>query len=290
VATPACGLRCTTQDCETFCVLRCSRKCPVEGGGGAGGPRRRRVPRRLGDWPTRETTSESPGCWARKGAQYRGGSRRARPSPAWARRHRRGGGAGDLSRAGMRERVSDDVRGGVHARQVTTTAVRRLAATEASRRGSRRSPARRHGRRRARRPRSVHESASGFTAVAGRVQGGQGHGALFPSLSVTVYEALGHGEAAAMRTGLTRRRRPTQEERGQGPTWPPGSTRARAGVHGGAGRQVRKATRANASADGSALCRGREQQRTTLNQRQGKARPRERRALTKAAAPANVLS
>jgi hypothetical protein len=47
--------------------LRCSMKCPREGCGGAGGPRRRRVPRRLGDWPTRGTTRDSPGCSARKG-------------------------------------------------------------------------------------------------------------------------------------------------------------------------------------------------------------------------------
>jgi hypothetical protein len=67
----------------------------------------------------------------------------------------------------------------------------------------------------------------------------------FPS--ATVHEAPGHGEAAEVRTGLTRRRL-TREERGQGPTWPPGSTRARAGVHGGTGRQVCEATRANASA------------------------------------------
>jgi hypothetical protein len=158
-----------------------------------------------------------------------------RPSPAWARRRRRGGSAGDLSRAGARERVSDGVRGGVRARQVTTTAERGLATTGASRRGSWRSPARRHGPRRARRPRSVYESASGFTAVAGRVQGCQGHGALFPSLSVTVYEALGHGEAAAVRVGLDTAAGPTREDRGQGPTWPPGSTRTRAGVHGGGG-------------------------------------------------------
>jgi hypothetical protein len=87
---------------------------------------------------------------------------------------------------------------------------------------------------------------------------------------------------------------PTREDRGQGPTWTPGLTRARAGVHGGAGRRVREATRANtstnASTNGSVRRRGHEQQRTVFNQRRGKARPRERRALTKAATPANVLS
>jgi hypothetical protein len=143
-----------------------------------------------------------------------------------------------------------------------------------SRRGSQRSPARRHGRRRARRPRSVRESASGFTAVVGCVQGGQGHGSLFPSLFATVHEALGHDKAPAVRTGLTRRRRPTREERGQGSTWPPGSTRARGGVHGGAGRRVCEATRVNASANanaiGSARRRGREWQRTADNDDTGR--------------------
>jgi hypothetical protein len=113
-------------------------------------------------------------------------------------------------------------------RPVTTTAERGLAVTGAPRRGSRRSPARRHGRRRARRPRSVRESASGFTVVAWRVQGGQGHGSLFPSLSAAVHEALGHDEAAAVRVGLDTAAGPTREDRGQGPTWPPGSTRAHA--------------------------------------------------------------
>jgi hypothetical protein len=166
--------------------------------------------------------------------------------------------------------VSDGVLGGVRARQVTTTAERGLVATGASRRGSRRSPARRHGRWRARRPRSVHESASGFTAVAGRVQGCQGHGSLFPSLSVTVHEALGHGEAAAVRVGLDTAEGPTREDRGQGPTWPPGSTRARAGLHGGAERRVCEATCANGNAIGSARRHGREWQRTADNNDKGR--------------------
>jgi hypothetical protein len=55
-----------------------------------------------------------------KGAHDRGGNHRTRPSPAWARRRRRSGGAGDLTRAGARERESDGVRGVVRARQVTT--------------------------------------------------------------------------------------------------------------------------------------------------------------------------
>jgi hypothetical protein len=128
VDTPACGHRCTAPNSETNRAPKCSVNCAGEGDGGAGGPRRRRIPRRLGDWPTRETTSDSPGCWAREGAQVRGGDRRARPSPAWARRRRRGGGVGDLSRAGVRERVSNSVRGQC-ARPVTTTAERGLAVT-----------------------------------------------------------------------------------------------------------------------------------------------------------------
>jgi hypothetical protein len=55
-----------------------------------------------------------------KGAQDRGGNHRARPLQAWVQQRQRGGGAGDLTRAGARERESDGVRGGVRARQVTT--------------------------------------------------------------------------------------------------------------------------------------------------------------------------
>jgi hypothetical protein len=124
--------------------------------------------------------------------------------------------------------------GGVRARQVTPQGSRVWPRRGASRRGSRRSPARRHGWRRARRPRSAHESACGFTAVVGAAK----DMVLISFPSATAHEAPGHGEAAAMRTDLTRRR-PTREERGQGPTWPLGSTRAHAGVHGDAGRQVR---------------------------------------------------
>jgi hypothetical protein len=120
-----------------------------------------------------------------------------------------------------------------------------------------------------RRPRSVRASASGFTVVAGCVQGDQGHGAIFPSLSVTVHEALSHGEAVAVWSGQTRRRRPTLEGRAKAQPGPPGSTRARAGVHGDAGRRVSEATHSNASANanaiGSARRRGREWQFTTNN-------------------------
>jgi hypothetical protein len=130
--------------------------------------------------------------------------------------------------------------------------------------------------------------------VAGRAHGGQGYCVLFPSLPAIEHGALGHGEAAAVQVRLHTAASRMREDRGQGPTWTPGLTRARGGVHGGAGRRVCEAMRANtsanASANGSARRRGREQQRTAFNQRRGKARPRGRRALTKAAAPANVLS
>jgi hypothetical protein len=160
-----------------------------------------------------------------------------------------------------------------------------------SRRGSQRSPARRHGRRRARRPRSVRESASGFTAVVGCVQGGQGHGSLFPSLFATVHEALGHDKAPAVRTGLTRRRRPTREERGQGSNLAPGiDTRAWWGAR----------WRGASGLRGDARERKRERKRDRLGaasrtrvathggqRRHGKARPRKWRALTKATAPSS---
>jgi hypothetical protein len=45
-----------------------------------------------------------------------------RPSPAWARRRRRGGGVGDSTSAGARERTCDGVRQAAHTRKVTTTA------------------------------------------------------------------------------------------------------------------------------------------------------------------------
>jgi hypothetical protein len=194
---------------------------PGEGRGGAGGPRRRRVPRR--PWRLANTGNHkgSPGGLARNGVQDRGGIRRARPSPAWARRRRRGGGAGDLTRAGPWKRESDGVRGGVHARQVTTAGEQGWGPDGASRRCSRRSPTRRHGWRRARRPRLAQESACGFTAVAGRACGGQGQGAPFPPLLETEHGALGHGEAAAVLAGLGTAASPTREDRGQGSTWTP---------------------------------------------------------------------
>jgi hypothetical protein len=186
-------------------------------------------------------------CWARR-ALGRVGGRRARPSPAWARRRRRGGGAGGLTRAGAQKRERDGVRGGVHARQVTTAGGLGWGRDGKSRRCSRWSPARRRGWRRARRPRLARGSACGFTAVAGRARGGQGQGSPFPPLLETEHGALGHGEAAAVLAGIGAAASPTREDRGQGSTWTPGSTRARAGVHGGAGRRVCAASRANASA------------------------------------------
>jgi hypothetical protein len=188
-----------------------------------------------------------------------------RLSPAWARRCRRGGAEGASTSAEARERVRNGAREAVRTRKVATTAGVGVGRDGASRWGSRRSPARRHGRRRARRPWSVRASARGFTAVAGCVQGDQGHGALFPSLPATVHEVLGHGEAAAVQSGQSRRRRPTREGRAKAQPDPPGSTRARAGVHGDAGRRVGEATRANANAIGSARRRGREWQRTADN-------------------------
>jgi hypothetical protein len=80
--------------------LKCLMEFPGEGRGGAGGPRRRRVPRCPGRLANTENHKGSPGSLARNGAQDRGGIRRARPSPAWARWRRRGGVAGDLTRAG----------------------------------------------------------------------------------------------------------------------------------------------------------------------------------------------
>jgi hypothetical protein len=145
--------------------------------------------------------------------QDRGDDRRVRPSPAWAGRRRRGGAEGDSTSAEVRERVCDGAREAMRTRKVATTAGVGVGCDGASRRGSRRSPPRRHGRRRARRPRSVRASASGFTAVVGCIQGDQGHGALFPSLFATVHEALGHGEAATVRSGQTQWRRPTREGR-----------------------------------------------------------------------------
>jgi hypothetical protein len=245
---------------------------PGEGRGGAGGPRRRRVPRRPGRLANTGNHKGSPGGLARNGAQDRGGIRRARPSPAWARRRRHGGGAGDLTRVGPWKRESDGVRGGVQARQVATAGEQGWGCDGASRRCSRRSPARRHGWRRARRPRLAQESSCGFTAVAGRACGGQGQGAHFPPLLETEHGALGHDEAAVVLAGLGTAASPTREDRGQGSTWTPGSTRASAGVHGGAGRRASEASRANASVNGSAWRRGREQQRTTSKQRRGKAR------------------
>jgi hypothetical protein len=218
VATLACGLWYTTQVSETNLPIKCSMEYPGEGRGGAGGPRRRRVPRR--PWRLANTGNHkgSPGGLARNGVQDRGGIRRARPSPAWARRRRRGGGAGDLTRAGPWKRESDGVRGGVHARQVTTAGEQGWGPDGASRRCSRRSPTRRHGWRRARRPRLAQESACGFTAVAGRACGGQGQGAPFPPLLETEHGALGHGEAAAVLAGLGTAASPTREDRGQGST------------------------------------------------------------------------
>jgi hypothetical protein len=250
--------------------LKCSMECPGEGRGGAGGPRRRRVPRRLGRLANTGSHRGSPGGLARNGAQDRGGIRRARPSPAWARRRRRGGGAGDLTHAGAWKRESDGMRGGVHARQVTTAGEQSWGRDGASRRCSRRSPARRHGWWRARRPRLARESACGFTAVAGRARGGQGQGAPFPPLLETEYGALSHGEAAAVLAGLGTAASPTRKDRGQGSTWTPGSTRARAGVHGGTGRRACEASRANASANSSARRRRREQHAWRPNNGEGR--------------------
>jgi hypothetical protein len=256
--------------------FKCSKECPGEGRGGAGGPRRRRVPRRPGRLANTGSHRGSPGGLARNGAQDLGSIRRARPSPAWARRCRGGGGAGDLTREGPWKRESDGMRGGVHARQVTTAGEQGWGRDGASRQCSQQSPARRHGWRRARRPRLAQESACGFTAVAGRARGGQGQGAPFPPLLETEHGALGHGEAAAVLAGLGTAASPTREDRGQGSTWTPGSTRARAGVHGGVGRRACEASRANASANGSARRRGREQHRTASKQQRGKARQKAR--------------
>jgi hypothetical protein len=250
--------------------LKCSMETPGEGRGGTGGPRRRRVPRRPGRLANTGSHKGSRGCLAQNGAQDRGGIRGARPSPAWARRCRRGGGAGDLTCAGAWKRESDGVHGGVHARQVTTAGEQGWGRDGASRRCSRRSPARRHGWRRARRPRLARGSSCGFTAVAGCARGGQGQGSPFPLLLETEHGALGHGEAAAVLAGLGTAASPTREDRGQGSTWTPGSTRARAGVHGGAGRRVCAPSHANASANGSARRRGREQHARRPNNGEGR--------------------
>jgi hypothetical protein len=91
-----------------------------------------------------------------------------------------------------------------------------------------------------------HGARSRLTKVRVGFAGGKAHSAAkdmvpLPFPSAIVHEAPGHGEATV---SLTRRQRPTRDERGQGPTLPPVSTRTRAGVHGGAGRQVREAMRA----------------------------------------------
>jgi hypothetical protein len=166
-------------------------------------------------------------------------------------------------------------------RLVTTTAERGLAVTEASRRGSRRSPARRHGRRRARRPRSVHEGARGFTAVAGRAQGGQGQGAYFlPLRDSTRGSRPWRGRGGANRSNAA----VASYVRGKGPrlNLAPGiDTCACWGArwHGASGLR----------GDARECKRERERDRLGTHggqRRHGKARPRERRALTKAAAPA----
>jgi hypothetical protein len=211
----------------------------------------------------------SSGCWARR-ALGRAGGRRARPSPAWARWRRRGDGAGDLTRAEARKRERDGVRGGVHARQATTAGGQGWGRDGASQWCSRRSPARRHGWRRVRRPQLARGSACGFTAVAGRARGGQGQGSPFPPLLETEHGALGHGEAVAVLAGLGTAASPTREDRGQGSIWTPGSTRARAGVHGGAGRRVCAASHANASANSSARRRGRGQHARRPNDGEGR--------------------
>jgi hypothetical protein len=77
-----------------------------------------------------------------------------RPSPAWARRRRRGGGVG-----GPNQRVSDGVREAARTRKVATTARVGFGRDRGVAAGNATEPGRRHGRRRARRPRSALESA-----------------------------------------------------------------------------------------------------------------------------------
>jgi hypothetical protein len=161
--------------------------------------------------------------------------------------------------------------------------------TGASRRGSRRSPARRHGRRRARRPRSVHEGARGFTAVAGRAQGGQGHGAYFlPLRDSTRGSRPWRGRGGADRSNAAA----ASYVRGKGPrlNLAPGIDtcacwgawwRGASGLRGDARERKRERERDRLGAAPRTRVATHGGQR-----RHGKARPRERRVLTKAAAPA----
>jgi hypothetical protein len=191
VATPACGHRYTTPSSETNRAPKCSMKCAGGGDGGAGGPHWRRVLRRLGDWPTRETTSDSPGCWLGRGRKI--------GAATIARGHRRRGrgGAGELSHAGAQERVSDGVRGEVRARKVTSTASGEVGRDRGDGAASRRSLARRHGRRRARRPRL----AGVYVTVHGVVFRASQNATCYPLTTVRAFKTT------ATRPSRARRRR-----------------------------------------------------------------------------------
>jgi hypothetical protein len=115
----------------------------------------------------------------------------------------------------------------------------------------------------------------------------KGSGVPFPPFA-TAHGALGHDEAAAARTGSTRRRRPTRDE--ERLKRHPRSTRARAGVHGDAVHRVCGVTRERKYEREHE--RGRERERLGARgdqRRHGVARPRTRRASVKAAAPARKI-
>jgi hypothetical protein len=149
------------------------------------------------------------------------------PSPAWARRRRRGGGAGNLVQCG---RVCDGVREEVRARKVTSTASGEVGRDRGDGAVSRRSLARRHGRRRVRRPRL----AGVYVTVHGVVFRASQNAMCYPLTTVRVFKTM------ATRPSRARRRRGEHgglgdhgghEEGVQGPALPSRLRRTRAGVH-----------------------------------------------------------
>jgi hypothetical protein len=114
VATPVCGLRCTTPASELTPPPLSARwnawerdaaaRDDLAGGGLHGGS---------GGWSARCAYGASSGCWARR-ALERARGRCARPSPAWARR-RRGDGAEYRLAQGATVRRGRRARGCAHA-------------------------------------------------------------------------------------------------------------------------------------------------------------------------------
>jgi hypothetical protein len=197
--------------------------------GGAEGPRRRRVPRRLGVWTTRGDYLDSLGLLGSEGARTGVGG------------HRGESGAG----AGAAWVLAPTSSAGRAKRGATAYARRRArkAATGRCRADRDGTSQRGHGGARldakgggehGARCRFTH-TREGLRRVAGRVRGDQGRGVLLHSLPAMRLKVPGHGEATTARFGQSRRRRPM---RGEGPRLnlaDPGSIRARALVRGNAG-------------------------------------------------------